>query len=218
LERIRITDISPQKRGKGRYLVSFEGAEPISLCAETLYRRGLRVGDELDERAIREIEGEDELVRAREAALRLLSYRRRTERELYDRLLRKGFSRESVENTVQRMRSLGFLNDLEFAEDWVRQCVERNPMGRRKVEEKLRLKGVPDEIARNVAGRFFSDIDEIALARSLLLKRLWRYRGLERAKALKRMSDFLYGRGFDWETIARAVEEIWRDIEGDEIG
>ncbi len=218
MERIRISAISPQKRKKNRFVISFEGSEPITLNGEILYRRKLKVGDELDGQTLREIEGEDELVRAREAALRLLSYRRRTEKELADRLLKKGFSGSSVENTIHRMQSLGLLDDLEFARDWVKQCIERNPLGRRKVEEKLRVKGIPGDLSERVAGEFFKDLDEVAVAKSLLSKRFWRYRNLERYKALKGMSDFLFGRGFDWETINQAVEDIWRDVEGDEIG
>ncbi|NQU73859.1 MAG: regulatory protein RecX, partial [Candidatus Omnitrophica bacterium] len=63
---------------------------------------------------------EKTLVRAKNCAYRLLSYRSRSIKEINDRLKKKGFSPAIIKKTVTHLKQINYLNDEEFAKSWVR--------------------------------------------------------------------------------------------------
>ena len=102
----------------------------------------LRPGDDIDEAtllALREATADHD---AREAALRLLSYRPRSYGELRERLTRRGVAPERIERCLDDLREAGFLDDGLFAEAHVRDAVRLRPRGTRLLLAELRRKGV----------------------------------------------------------------------------
>ena len=57
--------------------------------------------------------------KAREAALRLLAVRARSEGELDDRLKRKGFDERTSAEVVAALKRVGLVDDEDFARAWV---------------------------------------------------------------------------------------------------
>ena len=90
------------------------------------------------------------------AALRLLRYRPRSEHELRERLLDKEHPAEAVDESLDRVRAWGLVDDADFAEEWVRGRRKRRGRSRGALERELRNKGVAEtHIARAVG-----EIDE----------------------------------------------------------
>src|SRR5580765_1812430 len=80
---------------------------------------------------------------AKEAALKLLERGPRTEREIADRLLGRGFVPDAVEGAVERLRRVSLLDDRAFVRAFVRAELTKRPQGRRLLETKLKRRGVP---------------------------------------------------------------------------
>lgn len=146
-----------------------------------------------------------------ERALRLLSVRPRSRRELETRLLSAGFEEHEVGEVLERLERVGLVDDEMFAAEVVDHAARTGRSGRRAVVSALRAKGVaPDTIARVV-----EDLgDEPQRALAVAETRVPRLRGLERPVALRRLSEFLMRRGFD-PAIARVAAT---DALGSEIG
>ena len=83
---MRVTRIAPQKKRPGRRNIYIDGSFAIGVGAETLLRSGLRTGDEVDPAFLSTLERTERESALRAAALRLLSARPRSVRELRDRL------------------------------------------------------------------------------------------------------------------------------------
>lgn len=80
-------------------------------------------------------------------ALRLLTYRARSVRELRERLLERGLSKTASEQVVRRLKGVGLVNDRELAESVVRWAMDDSkPHSRREVEEKLRGLGIEPDL------------------------------------------------------------------------
>jgi len=92
--------------------------------------------------------GEDGSARkSLDSALRLLSYRPRSEQELRDRLARKAFGRRVIEDTLRRLRELGYVDDAAFARFWTETRQAQRPRSRRLLTGELRRRGVAQEQA-----------------------------------------------------------------------
>ena len=153
---------------------------------------------------------------AKDAALRMLSHGPRTEREVVDRLIERGYVPDAVEGAVVRLRRVSLLDDRAFLRAFVRTELARRPQGQRLLESKLRRRGVPPPILAEMDAllRLDSDLAERELgseegraqAAAHQIKR--RLSGRAPEERRRRLQAALLRRGFTWDTI--------RDLSGDE--
>jgi len=206
--RMKITAIQPQRLHPERVDVHVDGAFRLGLSAELVLAEPLRVGDEVDEARLAELEAKDQSWKARDAALSLLSYRARTAVELKRRLKRKGFDDDVSAATVERLDRLGVVDDAAFAESFVRDRVRLRPHGMHRLGQELRAKGVDEDVARAAIAEVMEreGATELDLARAAAAR--WKPRaGEEPARARARLQGFLARRGFGGDTVQDVVRE-----------
>lgn len=138
-----------------------------------------------------------------ERALRLLSVRARSRRELQTRLLRAGFEAEEVDAELERLALVGLIDDERFAREYAEHHLGNRHAGRRAVASGLAAKGVDRRtVERTLAEAPGSDAER---AEELARDRASRLRSLPPEKAYARLVSFLMRRGHDPETARRAA-------------
>ncbi len=111
-----ITKITVQKKNPNRLTIELDGE--FGFGVDRLVGAWLRTGDELSDRQIQELIKKDTLEAAYLTAIRFLSYRLRSRKELEIRLSQKGYSPEQVEEVVARLIDERLVDDARFAESW----------------------------------------------------------------------------------------------------
>ena len=154
----------------------------------------------------------EQLQKAKDAAYNYLSYRARSVKEVREKLVQKEFAEEIIEQVVDDLQRQKLLNDREFARRFVEARLGR-ANGSRKLAQELRRKGIETEIIVEVLGEFAATLDSEERAMGLLGKEAWRYRGLERDKAKRRMLGFLARRGYDAQMARSAVDKVWQELQ-----
>jgi regulatory protein len=156
----------------------------------------------------------DEAVeKAKAAALRLLSGRAYTRKEIQDKLIKREFETAAIETTMADLDRLNLVDDRHFAERFVNERLRLKPCGRVLLSRDLKRRGVPLAIIDDVLEDAFGVVDASALAYDVLSGRARRYKGLEKDKALNRMYGFLGRRGFDGTTAREVSLRVWKEIE-----
>lgn len=173
----------------------------FGLDDETLFKLGLRVGDRLTDEEIGKILQTENKRKAKEAALNLLSYRARSEKEISQKLKGKGYSQAIIEDVITDLRRVNLLEDYEFACGWIRDRLKNRPRGVALLRQELIRKGIEKEIIEKALEEFYPEDEEVKIASELIRKRGKRYRELDRKIARKRMTDFLLRRGFSYEVV-----------------
>jgi regulatory protein len=79
-------------------------------------------------------------------ALRILGYRFNSEAELRRKLLAKRFDRDTIAETLARLRDEKWLDDERFAAAYVRTLVQKG-IGRLRIRRELTAVGVDDDVA-----------------------------------------------------------------------
>ena len=200
---MRITRLEPQRRSKRRVSVFLDGAYSFSLDEKTVSRLGLAPGTELTEADVERIVRDEQLSRAKEYAALLLSYRARTEKEMSERLARKGFTPDLVEAAMARLRELRLLDDEQYARDFTRDRVTIGRKGRWNVRAELVKRG----IERGTIEAALDDApDELAVARDLAAKYRGRHARLEPDVLRRRLYAMLARRGFTPDVIRQALD------------
>ena len=149
-----------------------------------------------------------EAERAREYALLLLSYRERTEKEMAERLKRKGFPPEAVAATVADCQRLGLVDDERFARLFVQERARLNPRSARLIGAELGKRGVSGEVAARALSAEFVPGREEEMAADLARRASLRLRGVDPAAARRRLWAYLARRGFSPDQIAAAVKAV----------
>jgi regulatory protein len=199
-----ITAIDKQPRRK-RADISLDDAAVFSLRLDVILAKGLSVGGEIGAQRRRELEEEDQQLEAVDAALRLLAMGPRSERDLRDRLRRRGMARAAVDFAVGRMHGLGYIDDAAFARSVVESRQQSMPRSRRALAFELGRRGVGRELAAEAVAGLRDDDAAMQAAQ----RRLRSLAGLDRAAFSRRLGAFLAGRGFSYQVARSTIEQCW---------
>ena len=140
-------------------------------------------------------------------ALKLLSFRPRSKKEILDWLERKKILPTLQKQILGKLEELNFLNDEEFVKWWIEQRTIFRPMGRRRIEMELKQKGISGELVESIKYQVSSK-DEIEFARKAAEKKIRLWQNLPPDKFRQKLTGFLARRGFSWETIKDVIKEI----------
>jgi len=198
-----ITRIQTQKKDPRRRSVFLDGKFAFGLDEEVVSRLGLEKGETLTEPRFKEILGQKAENEAKNAALRFFSFRRRTEKEIKDKLRKKGFDDKSIRRTIEKLKEYDLVNDSEFANAWVKERLAYKPRGRKLLAQELWKKGIKKDIIDQVTEELCQDEEKSAA--ELLEKVKGRYKNLEPKVARRRMYGLLMRRGFSYETARSAM-------------
>lgn len=202
-----ITRIKPLGRDPETVSIEIDGQFALILPSIIALELGLHAGGELDVAAVSELTTIAEAEQATSAALHFVAYRPRSEREVRDRLRRRGFTAEAVDTAISRMRGWRYIDDSAFAEFWVENRVEHAPRGRRKLEAELRTKGVEREVVNQAIEH--AALHELEDALALARKRLSALREFDEATQRRRLSGYLARRGYDWPVVRSTLEQLY---------
>jgi regulatory protein len=148
----------------------------------------------------------DPVAVAREICLRLLTDRSRTRKELAQALRRRGVPDDAADTVLERFDEVGLIDDAAFAGQWVRsRHTGSRGLGRRALAVELRRKGVADDVAERVLGRY----TEVGLIDDAAFAQAWvQSRHAGRGLARRALAAELRQRGVADDTVKEAVEEL----------
>jgi len=150
---------------------------------------------------------ESSYLKAKNAALRLLSYRSRSEKEVQRRLQGR-FSEDAIDRTVSDLREQGLLDDASFAKEWREQRERFRPRGPAVIRQELQRLGVDREVIRETLSGFDASANAYQAGYKYAAKL-----SLDDATAFKRkLGSFLHRRGFEGEVLGQTVERLWREL------
>ena len=147
--------------------------------------------------------GRSQYQAARDAALRLLAYRPRSEHEVHDRLARR-FPEEVAAEVVAALRSQGLLDDARFSSQWADSRSARNPRSARLIARELLAKGVDGALADEAV----REVDDEESAYRACLKYSRTGGQADPAAFQRRLMGYLARRGFSQSVSRRAIGRL----------
>lgn len=208
-----ITALRAQERDSQRVNVFVDGAFALGVSLTTLTRERLFVGQQLSDEDFARLERIESADKAFHAGLRLIEARPRSLAEIRERLARKGFAPEAVAAAVDRMRELDLADDESFARFWIENRQTYRPRGVNALRDELRRKGVPqDTIAAAIDASGQRDEEgqrALALGRAALHKYA---ASPDYATFSRRLGGYLQRRGFGFDTVRPALEQLWQEV------
>lgn len=198
-----ITSITPQIKDKTRCNIYLDGRFYCGLKFETVVINRLKVGMNVTERFLNEIQLESEKAEALEKAFVFITATSKTEKQIKDYLYKKGYLPAVVHYVLDKMRDYKYVDDLDYAQTYVENVGARK--GKRLIQTTLFKKGVSKEDIAS-AMETLSDEDQESAAKEILNKYM-RSKECTRENFAKAFR-YLMGKGFDYETARKALNKF----------
>jgi len=142
-------------------------------------------------------------------ALHYLSYRTRSEKEVRDKLRTKNVEPEIIEKIIAKLKEKRFINDEEFARQWIENRSRFKPRSLRLVKLELKQKGISDEIIEGIISNDeFLISNDLEQAKKLVEKRIGRMKGLAKQEIYQKLGRYLASKGFNWDTIKKSIDDM----------
>lgn len=197
----KITKISPQKNPNRVSLYSDDDFV-IGVDKDLLLEYGLTNGVELTTELIGKLKAADNDKKCLAKAYHFLSFRPRSEAEMRLKLSEK-YTPPIVEKTIKKLKKYNLINDLEFAESWVRdRGKSRGPI---LLKAELTKRGLDREIIDMTLGKIERS-SIIESARTLITSRR-KFQVLDPKDRFKKIAPYLMRRGYDYDTIKEALRD-----------
>lgn len=199
-----ITKIEPLK-DLDRVNVYIDGKLAFSLLKEIQLKYSLYEEMEVDEEFIEGVLLEEEKLKAKNRALKFLSYRMRSTKEVMDKLKREGFQDFIIQDTIDYLEEYNLIDDLQFAKSFMKSKISNNTYGPEKIRYELYKKNIPKEIIEEVLNEY---PDEYSIAYELAAKKIKSYKTDDKRKLYGKLGSYLQQKGFSYGCILRVLEDI----------
>ena len=198
------------KKGKqDKIHISVDGEYSFTVDETYFLSMGIYNGKEVDSDELEEIRETINVRRAYNYAVSLLARRDHSEKELMEKLSRKGYT-DGAEEAVEKLRNSGYVSDERFARLYVRELRSLKKYGKRRIEQELYRKGIDRDIISEALDE--TDFDENELV-ALIERKYSRYLGDE--KGIHKTINSLVRMGYGYGEIRDALKTINENTEFD---
>lgn len=201
-----VTDVSPFKGSMMCVELSGGGLAQemkIYIHSEIIRKYNVAKGMELSEEEADRLIYENDLRRARERALYLMESRDHSYRELFDKL-EKNYSEDICFEVCNRLAEIGVINDRRYAEKLCRQLFEVKKLGRYRVKQEMRLKGLGSEIIEEAMENFSEEDEPFERLEKLVEQKYERY--LTDRKGVEKVRNALARKGYSFGEIKEVLD------------
>ena len=212
-----ITDINQAVKNTNRANIFVNGKYCFSLDIFQLTQLNVKIGAKFSEDEILNLEQQSEFGKLYALGLNYCLMRLHSEKEIRDYLWKKtlnrklrnkktgefyekkGVSKVSAEQALQRLIEKGYVDDFKFAKFWIENRNQRKGSSIKKLKSELFSKGVSDEIIEQIlASSKRNDSEEI---QKIITKKAKKYADE------KKLVAYLARQGFSYDEIKRALSK-----------
>ncbi len=202
-----ITKLTTAKSRDKKINIYLDGKYAFSLPPNVVSQAGLRTEQELTESQVEELAAADKFRRCFNAAISYISYKPRSEYEVRQRLLQRGFDRDYLEKVIVKLKDQGLIDDVSFARFWKENRQDCSPRSQWLTGMELRRKGIDNDLIT----RTISDVDDNDSAYQAAVKRVRRISPVDYQLFRRRLADYLRRRGFNYDVIQQTVDKLWSE-------
>ena len=201
-----ISKIEAQKNNKDRYSVFLDGEFAFGIHVDVLVTHGLRKGMELDKNELETLVHDESVKKAVLAGIKYISYKQRTSKEVADKLKNLEHTPDQIDEAVEKLKEMGFLDDERYAEEFVDTRQVR--YGRKRIFLELRKRGISEHIAEKALNDILDVDTGYQTALELARKKYAQCEGLENQKAAARIQGMLLRKGYSYDVVNNIMKEL----------
>jgi len=147
------------KKKDGMYSLLLEDNNVILVHEDLILKYDLLLKKDIDDKLRDTIEKENLNYTAKTVALKYITVRFRSEKELREYLSKKDVDKDIIDLTIKSLKDEGYINDERFAEMYINDKINLSMDGPDKVRRGLSDLGVRDSIINNKMEKYTKEIE-----------------------------------------------------------
>ncbi len=203
-----VTRISQQKRRPNRRNVYLDERFAFDCNLNVVARFRLREGLVLSDDQVGQITQGEVRQECFDSGLKFLERRLHSRAELARKLARQEFFQAMIEEVLDDLTRLGYVDDDRFAHARASSAAQHKHHGRRRAKTELLKAGIGGATADRALDDVYRLADPLAVPRALAMRQSARLRRLDPLVARRRLSGMLARRGFDYDAIKPVIDEV----------
>ena len=204
----KIKSIKRSKRYNDRIIITFYDKSVLRLTEDAFLLHPYAINDIIKENDVSLLNKDMRIREARDAAYRLLGYRMRSIYEMKIKLKSKGFSSNEVENVINKLEDLGYLNDEQFAETLAREKISNKKVGPIFVQSELKKHNIEQAMIDKIIKNAYQEHKILELIKFHINKKIKSNSSMLQFAEKKKIDSLLYRKGFLWDDINTAYAEL----------
>ena len=197
----KITKITKQKRTQDRYNIYIDDAFAGALNAEAMVLHHIKENIEINPDEFQRMVKEDNQKYAFNLAVKQVAARRRTEQEVRTYLIKKELSNDIIDYAVAKVLEYGYINDLDYAKEFVSYHINAGRYGRVVLSHKMQEKGFSERVIESALEAFTPEL-EFENAKVWYEKYMKKYSDIEPFKQREKIYRGMAGKGFSYDIIS----------------
>ena len=206
---MKITSVEKNKKNKDRLSVFIDGRFSFTISEDDYLSLNLYDSSEITEETIEYIKETLNFREAKSKAVRFLSMKLRTEKEVYEKLINDGYDPDSTEKVIEELKAIGYINNKLYAQKYIYDRSKLKPLSKKMMRLELLSRGIPEETADEVLEDW--KVEDSVVAENLLKRKFGKY-DMNDEKTLRKAFMFLVHRGFSRDTIKEVLKGFSTDI------
>ena len=202
-----ITKIECGNRNKNRVNIYIDEEYAFSVDMEIVYKEGLKVKDSVDYDKLKKIIEEDNYIKCKNAAIKIIERSYKSEKEIKDKLLKKEFDNNTVNRTLSFLKEYNLIDDEKLVSMYVKDRLRNQ--GEKKIKYSLMQKGINEELIYRELNKVNNDdLEDIAYNLALKKYEVISKRENDKYKLYQKLTRYLMSRGYGYDLISRVVKRI----------
>lgn len=202
-----ITKLEIGKRNKERINVYIDDEFAFSLSAEIVYKENLAPKQVIDIENLTRLSREDEFMKCKNSALKIVERSYKTEKEIFNKLIAKEYSKESINRVIEFLIEYNLINDRNYVKMYVKDKLKSQ--GKNKIKYNLKRKGISDELINEELSKI--DYDDSKDGAIILAQK--KYNELQRRESDKyklsqKLYRFLISKGYNYDLASDVMKEV----------
>ena len=191
--------VNLQQKRKSLTAIVFDDGSELLVDSEIALIENIIIGSEIEN--IEKIIYKSDFKRAKSRALWYLSRGDLSEKSLFEKLVRGGFSETASRDAVERMKELGLVNDYMYAKR-LADYLSNTGISNREIQFKRTQKGIDRDIVRGLSKSENDEIDEI----KYLIEHKYKNK-LDGESNIQKVFAALVRKGFSYSDVKAALRD-----------
>ena len=201
MKKRKILSIKRSNRYNDRIIVKLDDKSVFRVPEDAFILNPFHVGETVTVDEIDDYDDKMRLQEAKDAAFKLLSFRMRSIAEMRKRLKEKSFSQIEVDQVIDKLTKLNYLNDVEFGKAFVKEKIKNKKIGPKAIKSEL----FPHQLSPDFVDELIESVYKKYKINDLItfhLKRKKIKKNTQMNKSdLSRLNNYLLRKGFEWDNI-----------------
>lgn len=203
----KITKIETQKKRKDRVNVFVNDEFSFACSTELVYYHNLSKGREINEEFLKEVLDEDNYIKCKSYALKIIEKFYKTENEICEKLIKLEYNDKTIERVIKFLKDYGFVDDKKYVQMFIREKIKS--CGKSKINYMLSKKGVSKDIIKEELEKIDYNY-QLEIAENLAEKKynIIVKKEIDKRKIYNKISNYLLSKGYEYSIINSVIKRI----------